>query len=100
MSETSSGVSFPRLPDAPQEYSQRYMTDLLRALQVIVSKLENPGPVRAQSILITGSDTLSPDLSDGALQASTVNLTDLPTSSAGLSTGDLFNDSGVVKIVT
>jgi hypothetical protein len=29
-----------------------------------------------------------------------VNMTNLPTSSSGLSTGDLWNDSGTIKIAT
>ena len=96
----SSGVSSPRLPEAPQEYSQRYMMDLLRALQVIIAQLDNPGPVRAQSLFVTGSDTSSPELADGAVEASTLTLRNLPTSNSGLSTGELYNDSGTVKIVT
>ena len=68
----------PRLPTAPEEYNQAFMIDLIRALEVFISQERNPGEMRGTKI----------------------TLTDLPTSSSGLETGALFNDSGTVKIVT
>ena len=68
----------PRLPPAPEEYNQAFMSDLIRALEVFISQERNPGEMRGTKI----------------------TLTDLPTSSSGLETGALFNDSGTVKIVT
>ena len=35
----------------------------------------------------------------GKIQASAINFSGLPTSSAGLSAGDVWNDSGTLKIV-
>ena len=68
----------PRLPEAPQQYDPQYMADLLRALEIFISQERTPGEMRGTKI----------------------TLTDLPTSSSGLETGALFNDSGTVKIVT
>ena len=68
----------PRLPEAPDQYDPQYMADLLRALKIFISQERTPGEMRGTKI----------------------TLTELPTSSSGLETGALFNDSGTVKIVT
>ena len=68
----------PRLPEAPQEYSARYMADLLRALELFISQERTPGEMRGTKI----------------------TLTNLPTSASGLESGALYNDSGTVKIVS
>lgn len=74
----SNQIAPPRLPEPPPEISQVYMQDLLRALELFISQERNPGELRGTKI----------------------TLTDLPTSSSGLETGALWNDSGTVKIVT
>jgi hypothetical protein len=68
----------PRLPEAPQEYTRAYMEDLVRALDSYIQQERNPGDMRG----------------------TTLTLTQLPTSAAGLETGALYNDAGTVKIVT
>lgn len=68
----------PRLPEPPDQYDRVYMEDVMRSLQVFIDQVRNPGEIRATK----------------------VTLTDLPTSSVGLETGALYNDSGTVKIVT
>ena len=89
----------PRIPEPPQEYSVVYMQDLARALEVFISQQRNPGDSRVSSVHVTDNETSSLILPAGKLQAETANLANLPTSSAGLSSGDLWNDSGTVKIV-
>jgi len=42
---------------------------------------------------------LADDSADAPLKASRLNLSNLPTSASGLSTGDVWNDSGTLKIV-
>lgn len=69
-------IPAPRLPEAPQEYSQQHMQDLLRALEVFMEQERNPGELRGTRI----------------------TLTDLPTSATGLETGALYNDAGTVKV--
>jgi len=75
---SSNQIAPPRLPEPPVEYTQQYMADLLRALELFIAQERNPGEMRGTKI----------------------TLTNLPTSSSGLETGALFNDSGTVKIVT
>jgi len=69
-------ITAPRLPEAPQEYSQQHMQDLIRALEVFMEQERNPGELRGTKI----------------------TLTDLPTSATGLETGALYNDAGTVKV--
>jgi hypothetical protein len=71
-------IAPPRLPEAPVDYNQQYMADLLRALEIFISQERTPGELRATKI----------------------TLTDLPTSATGLESGALYNDAGTVKIVT
>lgn len=68
----------PRLPEPPIEYTQQYLADLIRALEIFIAQERTPGEMRGTKI----------------------TLTDLPTSASGLETGALYNDSGTVKIVT
>lgn len=75
---SSNQIAPPRLPEAPFEYSQQHMSDLIRTLELFISQERNPGELRGTK----------------------VTLTDLPTSASGLETGALYNDSGTVKIVT
>ena len=75
---SSNQIAPPRLPEAPQEYSARYMADRLRALELFISQERNPGEMRGTKI----------------------TLTNLPTSASGLESGALYNDSGTVKIVS
>ena len=69
-------IAPPRLPEAPLEYTQQYMQDLIRALEVFIEQERNPGELRGTKI----------------------TLTDLPTSATGLETGALYNDSGTIKV--
>lgn len=73
---SSTQIAPPRLPEAPSEYSQEHMQDLIRALEVFIEQERNPGELRG----------------------TTITLTDLPTSATGLETGALYNDSGTVKV--
>jgi len=73
---SSNQVPPPRLPEAPPEYIVGYMSDLIRALEIFIEQERNPGDLRA----------------------STITITDLPTSATGLETGTLYNDSGTVKV--
>ena len=62
----------------PEDYDRAYFDDVVRSLSQLVVQMRNPGELRGTKI----------------------TLTDLPTSSDGLETGALFNDSGTIKIVT
>ncbi len=69
-------VAPPRLPEAPEEYTRSYMSDLIRTLEIFIEQERNPGEIRAASLTIT----------------------DLPTSATGLEAGTLYNDAGTVKV--
>ena len=73
---SSNQVAPPRLPEPPIEYTQQYMADLVRSLQVFIEQERNPGEMRWTKL----------------------TLTDLPTSATGLETGALYNDSGTIKV--
>ena len=72
------GIPPPRLPEPPEQITRQYVEDLIRSLEIFIAQERNPGELRATKI----------------------TLTDLPTSSSGLETVALFNDSGTIKIVT
>jgi len=73
---SSNQVAPPRLPEPPAEYTQQYMSDLVRSIQVFIEQERNPGEMRGTKITLTA----------------------LPTSASGLETGALYNDSGTVKV--
>lgn len=73
---SSNQVAPPRLPEPPTEYTQQYMADLVRSIQVFIEQERNPGEMRGTKITLTA----------------------LPTSASGLETGALYNDSGTVKV--
>ena len=75
---SSNQVAPPRLPEPPIEYTQQYMADLVRSLQVFIEQERNPGELRGTKL----------------------TLTDLPTSATDLETGTLYNDGGTVKVAT
>lgn len=68
---------FVRLPDPPAEYDPAYMRLLVSQLEQYIRSAQATGRV-------TGT---------------TANFNQLPTSSAGLATGELWNSAGTVKIV-
>jgi hypothetical protein len=73
---SSNQVAPPRLPEPPIEYTQQYMADLVRSLEVFIEQERNPGEMRGTRL----------------------TLTDLPTSATDLETGTLYNDGGTVKV--
>jgi hypothetical protein len=69
------------LPFPPTTYEQRYFNETIRTLNLYFRQIQNPG----------------------AIVGSTLNLTELPTSAAGLRVGDVWVDtaaSNVLKVVT
>lgn len=69
------------LPFPPTTYEQRYFNETIRTLNLYFRQIQNPG----------------------AVVGSTLNLTELPTSAAGLRVGDVWVDtaaSNVLKVVT
>ena len=73
----STNIQILVLPVPPVQYDQNWANQLIRGLNTYFTALQNPGP----------------------MQGTTITLTSLPTSSAGLPSGALWNSSGTVKIV-
>tara|TARA_R100000664_G_C2747579_1_gene135081 strand:+ start:1251 stop:1550 length:300 start_codon:yes stop_codon:yes gene_type:complete len=69
-------VPAPFLSMPPQEYQSTYFADLVRNFAVFVNILRNPGEERA----------------------TTMTLTNLPSSDSGLENGALFEQNGFVLI--
>ena len=70
-------VAPPIFAPPPQEYDAEYIANIINELEIFIRKLNTNGSVTAK----------------------TVQITDLPTSSAGLPSGTLWNDTGTVKVV-
>lgn len=73
-------MAYKKLPDPPRAYELRQWQAIVNEIDKQIRDLYNPGHV----------------------QGTTVNLTMLPTSSAGLRSGDVWVDAGagnVLKIV-
>lgn len=68
----------PLMGGAPREYDPKYITQLVRAIEVKFANVLATGPARV----------------------STLNISNLPISDTGLRPGDLWNDSDTVKVVT
>jgi hypothetical protein len=90
----------PVLPLPPTEYDAEYMTNVIRLLNFFIQQTDNPGVLRAARVELA-NDTVAPRIviDPGASGATKVILTGLPTSSAGLATGQLWNSVGTVRIV-
>jgi hypothetical protein len=65
------------LPLPPLEYDTQYFNSLVRQLNYIIQQQANPGQMRG----------------------ATLTLTNLPTSAAGLPSGSIWNNAGILNIV-
>jgi hypothetical protein len=72
----SRGLVQLTFPNAPTEYSQRQMSEILRTFSVFLQQIQNPGP----------------------WEASTLTLTNLQTDDYGLAEGEVFQQNGFLKI--
>ena len=69
---SSNQIAPPRLPEPPVEYTQQYMADLNRALELFISQERNPGELRGTKITLTDLPTsvITADV-NGAVSSST-----------------------------
>jgi len=72
----SRNLAIPYFPNAPREYNQQYISEIVRAFSVYVQQVQNPGE---------GRNTFGV-------------FTNLQTDDSGLETGAIFNHGGYVKI--
>lgn len=75
----------PTISDAPEEYRRDYVSDLARALELLIEQVNSEGELRGSALDSNKSPLV---------------LKDLPTSATGLETGSVYNDSGTLKVVT
>lgn len=75
---------FPKLPTPPIEIDERYLSDLVRSLETIISQLQNPGPQRGTTQTLT-------NLQEG-------NDVGLEKGTLWVSTCSNNNDDGYVRI--
>jgi hypothetical protein len=66
----------PIFSDAPSDYDQEWMNNFINEMSRTIQSINDLGLIRTEKMRIT----------------------DLPTSAAGLNAGDLWNDSGTVKV--
>ena len=72
----SRNVAPPFFPVPPNQYDQRYFSELVRAFALFIEQQRNPGEGRNTNLV----------------------LTNLPSSDFGLEVGALFQDNGVLKV--
>jgi hypothetical protein len=89
------------LPLPPLEYDVQYQNQIVRVLNFMVQQLQNPGAVRCNTLAVSDRDrdtqfTVNPQELTETL---TMIAKNLPTSATGLAIGQVWNDSGTLKIV-
>lgn len=89
------------LPLPPLEYDVQYMNNIVRILNFFIQQVNNPGLVLGNALAIEDRDkdtrfTLQPNEERETLIWIMKNL---PTSSTGLVSGQVWNDSGTLKII-
>lgn len=67
----------PFFGNPPREYDPTFFTRMFRALELNLSSMKDVGSIRV----------------------TTINVSDLPTSTTGLRSGDVWNDTGTLKVV-
>lgn len=70
-------MTYKKLPDPPREYDLRVWQSIVNEIDKQIRDLYNPGHV----------------------QGTTMNMTALPTSSAGLRSGDIWVDTGASNVL-
>lgn len=91
------------LPLPPLEYDVQYMNTLIRVLTYFMQQQDNPGIVRGVSVELANSIAPNPDVVIDTLAYNSnvvkITISALPTSATGLDPGQIWNDSGTLKIV-
>lgn len=89
------------LPLPPMEYDVAYMNNLIRILNFFIQQVQNPGLIKGNALTIQDRDQdtqfkLNPNEDRETL---IWIMTNLPTSSTGLVSGQVWNNAGVLSIV-
>ena len=63
----SRNLNVPFFPTAPDQYTQAYMTEIVRAFSVYALQIQNPGQGRNTELVITNLQSHDKDLEIGGL---------------------------------
>ena len=94
-------VPSPVLALPPLEYDVQYMNNMIRLLNYFIVQQGNPGNIRG-SVLELSSGTVVPDVTIDTTASNSVTkvvVLDLPTSAAGLVTGQIWRNGSVLNII-
>ena len=94
-------VPSPVLALPPLEYDVQYMNNMIRLLNYFIVQQNNPGNIRG-SVLELSSGTVVPDVTIDTTASNSVTkvvVLDLPTSAAGLVTGQIWRNGSVLNII-
>jgi hypothetical protein len=83
------------------EYDVAYMNNLIRILNFFIQQVQNPGLVLGNALTIEDRDKDTQFLLNPNEERETLIwiMKNLPTSSAGLASGQVWNNAGVLSIV-
>lgn len=89
------------LPLPPLEYDTQYFNNLIRILNFFIQQVNNPGLIRGDSLTIEDRDRDTQFILQPNEERETLIwiMKNLPTSATGLASGQVWNDSGTLKIV-
>jgi hypothetical protein len=89
------------LPLPPLEYDVQWCNQIVRILNFIIQQIQNPGPIRTDALTVTDRDADTQFIINPQELTETLTIIakNLPTSPTGLVTGQIWNDSGTLKIV-
>jgi hypothetical protein len=79
------------LPLPPDEYDRQYMSRLIKQLELVIRNFNSVRPLTVGSDLTTET---------AAYPISGLTIVNVPTSSAGLPSGSVWSDGGILKIVS
>lgn len=95
-------VPSPVLNLPPLEYDVQYMNNLVRLLNYFIEQQDNPGNIRGSKLELSDGDQDSDIIMDTLANDNDITkivFRELPTSATGLEVGQVWNDSGTLKIV-
>ena len=98
--QTAPGA-FAVIPLPPLEYDVQYQNQILRVLTFILKQIQNPGPLETDQLTVSDRDRDTQFIVNPQELTETLTIIakNLPTSATGLAVGQIWNDSGTLKIV-
>lgn len=95
-------VPSPVLALPPAEYDAQYFNNMVRLLNYFIQQQDNPGSIRCSKLEVSDGDAdvdVSIDAMANDNDITEIILRELPTSATGLVQGQVWNDSGTLKII-